>query len=69
MYKADSILLGKIAVQDHFPFEKNQFYIIHLKKQLQTGKYVVKLAFESELRAELGGFYRMNYRRKDGTVV
>ncbi|KAL9985945.1 hypothetical protein ACROYT_G008402 [Oculina patagonica] len=60
---------GEIAVKNHFLFEKNQFYVIHLTNWLQQGEYVVKMAFESELRAELGGFYRMNYRRKDGTLV
>ncbi|KAJ7382217.1 hypothetical protein OS493_036250 [Desmophyllum pertusum] len=60
---------GEIAVKKHFPFDTNQFYVIHLETWLQSGDYVINMAFESELRAELGGFYRMNYRRKDGSVV
>ncbi|XP_020619542.1 glutamyl aminopeptidase-like [Orbicella faveolata] len=36
---------------------------------LQPGEYVINMAFKSELREELGGFYRMNYTRKDGTIV
>jgi len=56
-------------VKNHFLFEKNQFYVIQMETWLQPGEYVINMAFKSELREELGGFYRMNYTRKDGTIV
>jgi len=56
-------------VKNHFLFEKNQFYVIHMESWLQPGEYVINMEFKSELREELGGFYRMNYTRKDGKIV
>jgi len=60
---------GEVGIKRHFWFKKNQFYVIHLEEWLQPGEYVVNMAFESDLRSELGGFYRMDYRRNDGTIV
>jgi len=40
-----------------------------MENWLQPGEYVINMAFKSELREELGGFYRMNYTRKDRTIV
>ena len=55
-------------MKNHFLFEKNQFYVIHLESWLQPGEYVINMAFKAVLREELEGFYRMNYTRKDGAI-
>ena len=65
----DDIPLGELAVKKYFWFEKNQFHVIQLDTWLQSGEYIIKMAFESDLRSELGGFYRMEYKRNDGTIV
>ncbi|PFX22374.1 Glutamyl aminopeptidase [Stylophora pistillata] len=60
---------GDVRVMSHFWFKMNQFYVIQLDGWLQPGEYIINVAYKSELREDLGGFYRMTYKRKDGTTI
>lgn len=60
---------GEFRVMNQFWFEINQFYVIQLNGWLHPDEYVVTIEYESDLREELEGFYRMTYKQKDGTIV
>lgn len=62
------IALGEMVVKKHFWFKMNQFYVIHLESRLESGEYIIKMAFKADLKSDLGGFYRMEYKRNDGTI-
>ena len=58
-----------MVIKKHFSFRTNQFYVIHLESWLKSGEYIIKMAFKADLKLELGGFYRMEYKRNDGTIT
>ena len=63
------VFSGEFRVMNQFWFEINQFYVIQLNDWLHPDEYVVTIEYESDLREELEGFYRMTYKQKDGTIV
>lgn len=63
------VFSGEFRVMNQFWFEINQFYVIQLNGWLHPDEYVVTIEYESDLREELEGFYRMTYKQKDGTIV
>ena len=63
------IASDEMVVKEHFWFKTNQFYVIHLKSSLESGVYIIKMVFKADLKSDLGGFYRMEYKRNDGTIT
>ena len=63
------IASGEMVVKEHFWFKTNQFYVIHLESWLESGEYIIKMVFKADLKSDLGGFYRMEYKRNDGTIT
>ncbi|XP_068711711.1 glutamyl aminopeptidase-like isoform X2 [Montipora foliosa] len=66
---AQTVWEDKLVIKEHFWFERNQFYVIHFDARLAEGEYVINMSFEAVLGSELGGLYRMQYMRSDGTVT
>jgi len=58
-----------LEIQQHFWFEKNQFYVIVLRSALEKGQYHIKMKFNAWLDDGLGGLYKSTYKRKDGKEV
>lgn len=58
-----------LEIQQHFWFEKNQFYVIVLRSALEKGQYVIKMKFRAWLGDGLAGLYKSTYKRKDGKGV
>ena len=63
------IASGEMVVKEHFWFKTNHFYVIHLESWLESGEYIIQMVFKAELKSDLGGFYRMEYKRNDGTIT
>lgn len=58
-----------VGIKNHEYDHDRQFYIAHLKKELQKGrKYVLSMEFLGYLNDKLHGFYRSTYMDAAGNT-
>ncbi|CAB0011770.1 unnamed protein product [Nesidiocoris tenuis] len=58
----------EVPVKSAFEHAPNEFWVVQLSKNIDPGKYSLRLDFNGSLVGRLEGFYRSTYKRKDGTT-
>ena len=52
----------EVEVEEHYPIEEKEVYIIQVKDPLEVGEYKLDLTFFGSLRDKIVGFYSSKYK-------
>ena len=52
----------QVEVEEHYPIEEKEVYIIQVKDPLEIGEYKLDLTFYGSLRDKIVGFYSSKYK-------
>lgn len=50
-----------IGIDEEFPYERNDLYVVRLKRKVQSGRYVLKMKFAGEFAKDGRGLGRYQY--------
>ncbi|XP_032235059.1 glutamyl aminopeptidase isoform X2 [Nematostella vectensis] len=60
---------GSLGIRQHFPFKKNQFYVMEAEQSLEPSLYVVSISYKGFYSKGLRGFYRSSFTQNNGQRV
>lgn len=55
-----------VEIDEEFPYERNDLYVVRLKREVQGGRYVLRMKFSGEFAKDGRGLGRYQYI--DGTT-